>query len=457
MSKLKRKKQKRQIADLKRGIQLAQRSTSKVPGSKEHVIRELNRKVGEVERLDRKLDDLQGQLDDTAITFIREAFIEMRRRPNEERPRSTDEVALEIGRAFEREGTSSRQRATILQAVTNIFETTEMKFIDALGFDVAEQLSVALQVNNLDLKRWFDARMKAWPLPPLTSARNVEAFAQGFGYCFGPMGPIIKDFSDGHEGVPSFNRLVTILAEFWPRTMKLAREWLGKIATLDAGIFPLYWLRSGFARVEVSHKLAANLCLTDIPRDIDIRMPFDAWSLVVPDGLFPRGLARIWVTREDNDEQLRLGRLMRPMSLVDQRGDAYTPDSEEERRMIGNLVCGVCLAMSNPDDFGKTETALDGPPGTPKRHRAAGEPDFNQARFMLAAPVRVDMREHVRGVLTGQHRGGIPTVQFIVRGHWRNQAHGPGHQLRKQIWIQPFWKGPEETAILLRSHKVDPS
>jgi len=29
----------------------------------------------------------------------------------------------------------------------------------------------------------------------------------------------------------------------------------------------------------------------------------------------------------------------------------------------------------------------------------------------------------------------------IVRGHWRNQAHGPKHSLRKLIFIQPFWKG----------------
>lgn len=34
--------------------------------------------------------------------------------------------------------------------------------------------------------------------------------------------------------------------------------------------------------------------------------------------------------------------------------------------------------------------------------------------------------------------------RFTVRGHWRNQACGPGRQERKRIWIQPFWKGPKE-------------
>lgn len=48
-----------------------------------------------------------------------------------------------------------------------------------------------------------------------------------------------------------------------------------------------------------------------------------------------------------------------------------------------------------------------------------------------------------------------PTVQFLVRGHWRQQAHGPGHSLRKPIWIEPFWKGPEEARVLLRQHRVE--
>lgn len=43
----------------------------------------------------------------------------------------------------------------------------------------------------------------------------------------------------------------------------------------------------------------------------------------------------------------------------------------------------------------------------------------------------------------------------IVRGHWRQQAHGPARALRKTLWIQPFWKGPEESRVLLRTYKAD--
>lgn len=38
---------------------------------------------------------------------------------------------------------------------------------------------------------------------------------------------------------------------------------------------------------------------------------------------------------------------------------------------------------------------------------------------------------------------GKPVVRFMVRGHWRQQPHGPERQARKLIWIQPFYKGEE--------------
>ncbi len=34
-------------------------------------------------------------------------------------------------------------------------------------------------------------------------------------------------------------------------------------------------------------------------------------------------------------------------------------------------------------------------------------------------------------------------VRVRVQGHWRKQPHGPQASLRKLIWIQPFWRGPE--------------
>jgi hypothetical protein len=36
------------------------------------------------------------------------------------------------------------------------------------------------------------------------------------------------------------------------------------------------------------------------------------------------------------------------------------------------------------------------------------------------------------------------THSWIVQGHWRNQAHGPHHSLRRLQWIAPHTKGHGE-------------
>jgi hypothetical protein len=36
----------------------------------------------------------------------------------------------------------------------------------------------------------------------------------------------------------------------------------------------------------------------------------------------------------------------------------------------------------------------------------------------------------------------------LVRGHWRNQAHGPGHSLRRLTWIEPHVRGVDIGTVL---------
>lgn len=71
---------------------------------------------------------------------------------------------------------------------------------------------------------------------------------------------------------------------------------------------------------------------------------------------------------------------------------------------------------------------------------------------VLGSKLRVD--PNITRVTTGEQR----TIQsrFIVRGHWRNQAHGEGRALRKRLWIQPHWKGPAWADIVARVQTVKP-
>lgn len=51
---------------------------------------------------------------------------------------------------------------------------------------------------------------------------------------------------------------------------------------------------------------------------------------------------------------------------------------------------------------------------------------------------------------SGSH--GPLIVRTLVEGHWRNQAHGPRHSLRKLIFIDPFWRGPEDAPESIPTH-----
>lgn len=45
--------------------------------------------------------------------------------------------------------------------------------------------------------------------------------------------------------------------------------------------------------------------------------------------------------------------------------------------------------------------------------------------------------------------------RWIVRGHWRWQACGPGRTERRRIWISPFVKGPEDAPLKVSAKLYD--
>lgn len=73
--------------------------------------------------------------------------------------------------------------------------------------------------------------------------------------------------------------------------------------------------------------------------------------------------------------------------------------------------------------------------------------------------VRVGYREQPSEELV-QHAGADEetrrlTKRFVVRGHYRNQAYGPGRAQRKIVFIRAFWKGPSWAEVVYaRRHIV---
>ncbi len=202
------------------------------------------------------------------------------------------------------------------------------------------------------------------------------------------------------------------------------------------------WLNNSFSRLEIDHKLAAALCLTDVPGDVEIKAPWAAWSLVLPDGLLvsrygAEQIARVWC------DQANFTGLA--VTTSGRLGVVH----DDIWWAVRNLIKGACLALSDPDRL-RAARRPRGDAATNKRL----PPDLVQAQFKLGLPVKIDLRQHLREALDGK-AGGSPTVQFLVRGHWRAQAYGPKASLRKTIWVEPFWKGPEDTRVLLRTHQAE--
>jgi hypothetical protein len=74
--------------------------------------------------------------------------------------------------------------------------------------------------------------------------------------------------------------------------------------------------------------------------------------------------------------------------------------------------------------------------------------------FQMTDDVNVDCREWVTSFMRG-NKGTRPSLQTLVRGHHKRQAHGPSNTLRKWITVEPYWRGPDDAPIAVKAHLID--
>lgn len=247
------------------------------------------------------------------------------------------------------------------------------------------------------------------------------------------------------------------------------------------------WADQAFPVVQLaSHRYAAALMATSVPKEIPVKAPWSSFLIEIPRGLLwttdPEGTVvdlsciLVYIYRAPNyDRQLvegwnfialSEGEAMlhkvhhTPDSLRDPPmegvGDNAFPDAlamdlsgQDERTLtlLSRLVLNVCVVMSDPTSvrqMGKHLKGWERGPG-----RVTKEPLFRV--FRVGRPIELDCRPALRDFVLGQRRGPL-TVQFLVRGHWRNQACGPKLAQHKVIWVEPYWKGPEDAPIQVRPH-----
>ncbi len=250
-------------------------------------------------------------------------------------------------------------------------------------------------------------------------------------------------------------------------------EWLTALTT---------WRRCAYPTLDPSHRLAASLMSTSL-RGIGegLRMPWDAFAILVPQGLLraddddeggPFDVTSILVHGDggrvevgvhgtkhgsgSGDDLLRLYHpattlmelLADPEDLHEQNPRTACKHDLSSRNvrvltLVGRLVVGSILELTTMGTNGSS-----GPRA--KKPGREGEPRLWVFKMLRA--VKVDARPIVAAYLAGGGRS--PTVQSLVRGHWKNQPHGPCSSLRKWIHVEPFWRGPEDAPIAVRAHRM---
>lgn len=245
-------------------------------------------------------------------------------------------------------------------------------------------------------------------------------------------------------------------------------------------MFSGVWADSAFQRLMTTHTYAAALMCSDTTREIleDVELPWKAFMVILPDGLLHVEGARY------NRILVYSCKSVAGMTILDQRGNdpgcvlqqqsrsiadllfeetemtsTYTPsarrvkDDNQVKRVVvlsKRLVAGLLLAMQHADNF-KTREVKERHAGSLRRSK---EPAHRVT--MIGKPLTIDLRGEVENYLRGdsKRKNAPPSVQVLVRGHYKRQVIGVGRMGRKVIHIEPYWRGPDDAPIFTRPKRL---
>lgn len=266
------------------------------------------------------------------------------------------------------------------------------------------------------------------------------------------------------------------------------------------------WCDQGFPVVTMGEKYCAALVATEVPRDIveEVEAPWKCFMIEVPgtemlrvwdaDELKSVRITRLlvqrhfapktvlpsapvpepnwqwrWIAFSETNQHIWRGGLaheiLQPISFREQelhqyydpeREEAFVEQVKHDERLyvaLGRLAINVCLALSDPENVREVGSSHARYKTGSGRDPRTGPPE--QRVYQLGKPIKVDCRHAVQNWLEGTRASSTVNVQFLVRGHWRNQPHGPKLTLRRRQWIEPYWKGEKDAPIPLRTHTLE--
>lgn len=256
-------------------------------------------------------------------------------------------------------------------------------------------------------------------------------------------------------------------------------------ATKVEQMFAGKWAMTGFTTVNIGHRHAAALMATSIPPEElqpRVRLPWPAFAVRLPTGLLgvdgldgqrseavlltvfetslttgnqPCVAYTVWTEATPNSPiHLTLWGVVPIAKLLDldlpyiDRESSYEKSDVDFRTdlMTRRLLVGLCLELSDPESLRERRVS------TVAKHRAKQRPadslpDYRL--FELRRSINVDVTAAIRAYCLQGDRH--PTVQSLVRGHWKQQPHGPQRSLRRLIHVEPYFRGPLEAPVGARN------
>jgi hypothetical protein len=241
------------------------------------------------------------------------------------------------------------------------------------------------------------------------------------------------------------------------------------------------WVDQGCPRIVIDMKYAALLMATDVGQDMleKVIPPWHSFLIEIPENLLEiedeslgtiDSIRRIMVQHVVNDREEKVWNILSftNHNLQLWRHGLHTEDlvsfnskdeffwehgikvkTRDERALvlIGKLIVSACVAMSDPDNLRKQKRSKGR--GGSRSRLNKGMPELQT--FVLGKPVKINCRQAILDYMNGNRKSSGPTIQFLVRGHWKQQPYGTKHSLRKLIHVEPYWKGDEEARILSRT------
>ncbi len=254
------------------------------------------------------------------------------------------------------------------------------------------------------------------------------------------------------------------------------------------------WVSCGMQQVEMGHKFAAALLVSTVSKELldQVKMPWPAFMIVVPNDMIfmsnpadenkPTQVNRIMAFEVDNrhgkwaylawarNMDLTLWRFgvtaeyLLPATIdPNYWGDSYvtsdlklTDLDTTASVLIGRLIITTCISMTMPEMISarnaKTHEMWKKAKGDPLNLDRSKEP-MPQV-WSVGKPITMDFRDRVREFATGQKTDRTLEVRRMVIGHFKQQVFGKGRKDRRNQWIEPYWRGPEEAAINVSPHVI---